>query len=305
MNKIQTILVSGATGSQGHPVARHLLGAGHTVRVLARTPQKAADLQAAGAQIVPGDLGDAPSVQGAMAGVDGAFMHIPFFTERPTDGLEYARNFVGAAQAANVRLLVWNASGEIPPQRFGNPGMDLRLDILELIEESGLPYVVLQPTAYMENFLGPWTREELAQEGVFAYPTPLAVEMQWIATEDVGKYAVAAFAHPELAPLNLKISGPEKLNGEGVAERFSRALGRPVTFRAMPAREFGEKLDRVFPGMGEGAAQGYEMAYAHPERMSSRVDLAAALEKLPVRPTTLEEWVRQHAAAFSPAPVNS
>lgn len=300
MNKI---LVSGATGSQGRPVAQKLIEAGFSVRVLARTPEKAADLAALGAEVVPGDLADPASLAAAFEGVDAAYLHVPFFTPSPLDGPAYARHFLDAAKHADVKLVVWNASGEVAPTRTGNPAFDARLDVHDLVVGSGLPYVILQPTAYMENFLGPWTRQELAEEGVFAYPTPLAVQMQWIATEDVGTFAVLAFRNPGVAPLDLKISGPERLNGEDVAERFSRALGRPVVFRAMPAREFGEKLGAVFPGMGQGAAQAYALAYEQPETMSSRVDLDAALAVLPARLTTLEEWVRRHAAAFAPTGV--
>lgn len=291
------ILSYGATGSQGGPVAHKLLAAGHTVRVLTRDPGRVQGLE--GAQVLQGDMADRDSLAEASRGVDGVFLHVPFFTERPGDGLTYAKNAVAAAASAGVKFLVWNASGEIPPVRGANPAFDLRLDILDVITESGIPYVVLQPTAYMENFLGPWTREELVQDGTFAYPTPLEVKMQWLATEDVGTFATYAFAHPELAPLNLKISGPERLNGAEVAERFSRALGRETKFRAMPAEEFGEKLEAVFPGMGQGAAEGYRMAYEKPELFSSNVDVAGALERFPVQLTTLEAWVEQHKVAFS------
>jgi hypothetical protein len=51
--------------------------------------------------------------------------------------------------------------------------------------------------------------------------------------------------------------------------------------------------------MGQGAAQGYAMAYEHPERFSSHVDLDAALAKMPVELTTLEQWVKKHAPAFT------
>ena len=47
----------------------------------------------------------------------------------------------------------------------------------------------------------------------------------------------------------------------------------------------------------------YEMAYANPELFSTHVDTAAALAKMPVRLTTVEEWVREHAQAFSPVAV--
>ncbi len=290
------LLSYGATGSQGRPVAEKLLAAGHEVRILTRDPGKVSGLE--GAEVVQGDMADAASLAAATEGREGVFLHIPFFTPSPQDGLIYAQNALDAARAANVKLLVWNASGEIPPQRSGNPAFDLRLDILDAVKVSGIPYIVLQPTAYMENFFGPWTREEIVEEDTFAYPTPNTVEMQWIATEDVGTFATYAFAHPELAPLNLKLSGPERLNGDRVAERFSRALGRPITFRAMPADEFGRKLDAVFPGMGAGAAQGYAAAYEHPEQFSTNVDLAATLAKMPVETTTLEAWVREHAEMF-------
>jgi len=297
------VLVYGATGSQGGPVARKLLEAGHEVRVLTRDPARASGLREAGAEVVPGNMGDLQSLRRASEGVDAVSLLVPFFTNRPTDGTVYGRNAVDAAKAAGAKLLVWNPSGEIPPGRSGNPGFDLRLDILEHLQGSGVPFVVIQPTAYMENFLGPWTREELAEKDTFAYPTPNEVQMQWVATDDVAAFIVYAVGHPELAGLNVKVAGPERLNGEGIAERFSRALGRPIRFRALPPEEFGAKLDAVFPGMGGPAAQGYRMAYEHPEIFSSHVDVDAALEKLPVSLTTLEDWVRAHAAAFSRAEV--
>lgn len=290
------LLTYGATGSQGRPVAEKLLAAGHEVRLLTRDPSRVEGLE--GAEVVRGDMADVTSLRLATKGREGVFLHVPFFTPDPLDGLAYAEAALQAAVEADVKLLVWNASGEIPSARSGNPAFDVRLDILDAISASGVPYIVLQPTAYMENFLGPWTREELLHEDTFAYPTPNTVKMQWIATQDVGTFATYAFGHPELASLNLKISGPERLSGEEVAERFSRALGRPIRFRAMPAEEFGRKLDAVFPGMGEGAAQGYAAAYEHPERFSSHVDIEAALQKMPVELTTLEAWVRAHGEAF-------
>lgn len=293
------ILAYGATGSQGGPVAQQLLQAGHEVRVLTRRPESAASLAGLGAEVVPGDMGDPASLRRASEGVDAVSLLVPFFTEGPTDGLVYGRNAVDAARAAGVKLLVWNSSGDIPPARSGNPGFDVRLDVLAHLETSGVPYVVVQPTAYMENFLGPWTRQEIAEADTFAYPTPNEVTMQWVATEDVARFMVYALEHPELAPLNVKVSGPEALNGEGVAASFSRGLGRNIRFRAMSPDEFGAKLDAVFPGMGEAAAQGYRMAYEQPERFSTSVDIKAALEQLPVELTTLTTWVRARAGAFS------
>lgn len=65
--------VTGATGFVGGRVAEQLLEAGHEVVALARTPSKAADLEAAGAEVAEGDITRKASIRDGMAGVDGVF----------------------------------------------------------------------------------------------------------------------------------------------------------------------------------------------------------------------------------------
>ena len=293
---VQRVLVYGATGQQARPVARRLVEGGFTVRVVTREPAKAADLADLGAEVVAADLSDPASLRAASEGMDGVFLLVPFFDPRP----EYGVNAIDAAKAAGVRLLVWNPTGNILPVRTGNPGLDVRRDILEHLQASGVRHVVLQPTAYMENFLGPWTAPEVASDDVFAYPTPIEVVMQWVTHEDVAAFAVEAFRRPALADAVLEVSGPEKLNGEQVAERFSRALGRPIAFRPMPPKEFGGHFDTTFgPGAGDDVTAAYEAIYENPTMLSTDVDLGATLELLPIEPTSLETWVRRYAAAFT------
>jgi uncharacterized protein YbjT (DUF2867 family) len=290
--------VYGATGQQARPVARRLVEGGFTVRVVTRDPAKATDLTDLGAEVVAADLGDPAALRAASEGMDGVFLLVPFFDPRP----EYGRNAVDAAKAAGVRLIVWNPTGAVLPVRTGNPGLDVRLDILEHLQGSGVPHIVLQPTAYMENFLGPWTAPEVASDDVFAYPTPIEVVMQWVTHEDVAAFAVEAFRRPELADLVLQVAGPERLDGNDVAERFSRALGRSITFRPMPPKEFGAHFDTLIgPGAGDGVAAAYEAVYDNPAMLSTDVDLPHALSLLPITPTPLEEWITRHAAAFRPA----
>jgi nucleoside-diphosphate-sugar epimerase len=64
------VLVTGATGFTGGHLARGLLARGDTVRVLVRDPARAADLQAAGAEVVQGDLAARESLAPAVEGID-------------------------------------------------------------------------------------------------------------------------------------------------------------------------------------------------------------------------------------------
>lgn len=291
---MQNILVIGASGAQGGPVARHLLATGKHVRLLVRHPDRVTGLVAAGAEVMVGDFDDAASLAQAAKGMEGAFLLFPFMNPR----LDHARAVIGALTAAGVRRVVWNATGAIPPVATGNPGVDIRRYILALLEESGMDVVALQPTVYMENLLGPWTAPEVIAEDRLAYPLPPTVAVQWISHEDAGAFAAAAFDHLPTGRHLVEISGPEALRGPEAAASFTRGLGRPVTYRAMPPAEFGAVIDRAFGGGGAGATAFYEAVAANPDLIETHIDHAVLLARLPIQPTTMEAFANRHAADF-------
>ena len=290
-----TILIYGATGAQGAPVARHFLARGHRVRLLARNPSALDALAAQGAEVVQGDMADPASLAAASAGVDGVALLVPFLHPDP----ELARNAIDAARAAGARRVIWNASGAIPGAMTGNPGADMRLATLRMLADSGLDYVALEPTVYMENLLGPWTAPEVAAADRLAYPLPDTVRLQWIRHEDIGALSVAAWDRCPPGGHRIPVCGPEALTGPDAAAAFSRALGRTIRYRAMPPAEFGATVDRAFGGGGDEVAGFYAAVAANPALMETGIDHAALLDRLPIRPTTLEDFARAHAAAFT------
>jgi nucleoside-diphosphate-sugar epimerase len=65
--------VTGATGFVGGEIVKQLVGRGHKVVALVRSPQKAAILKALGVEIHAGDITDRETLKAPMAGVDGVF----------------------------------------------------------------------------------------------------------------------------------------------------------------------------------------------------------------------------------------
>ena len=106
-------LVTGATGFTGGHLARWLVGRGHQVRALVRDRRKVADLEAAGIELVEGDLRDARALDRAVAGVDRVY-HIaamyrqaglPADTYRAVNALA-VRDIIEASSRSGVKRVL-------------------------------------------------------------------------------------------------------------------------------------------------------------------------------------------------------
>lgn len=110
----QKIFVAGATGILGRRAVPLLVAAGHHVTGIGRTPEKAAQLEAAGATAVAADLFDAAAIKEAVDGHDvvaNLATHIPSVTKmrmrsawKENDRIraEGSRNLVDAALATGA-----------------------------------------------------------------------------------------------------------------------------------------------------------------------------------------------------------
>ena len=106
-------LVTGATGFTGGHLARTLAARGRKVRVLVRDPRRASDLEAAGMELVEGDLRDRASLDRAVAGVERVY-HIaamyrqaglPAEVYRAVNALA-VRDLIEASARAGVKRVV-------------------------------------------------------------------------------------------------------------------------------------------------------------------------------------------------------
>lgn len=294
------ILVFGAMGSQQFHVIGEAKKKGAEVYATTSSKKNFAKLQEAGATPILANLADAERMKEITKGMDAIALLIPVSLPNPLDGLQYAKNVIDAAKANGVGKIVWNTSGWLLPHKMGIRGEDVKLDIRDYLENSGVNYVVIQPTIYMENLMGPFCAPFVKNEKKLAYPTPEAMPIGWIASKDVSAFVVCAIYNTDLKADDFHVSGKEDLKGNDLAEKFSLGLGEKIIYHTQPAKEFGDILK---PFVGESSAAGVTSYYEGLQNASEyppkfNPEMSKVLEKLPVKMTLVEDWVKSNKMAF-------
>ncbi|ANP51481.1 uncharacterized protein YbjT (DUF2867 family) [Streptomyces griseochromogenes] len=229
-----TVAVTGATGAQGGATARALLAAGHRVRALTRTPDAPAAeaLRRLGADVRHADFDDSLSLDAALAGADSLFaVTTPFGTDIATE-IRQGKALLDAAAAEALGHVVFTSAAHAD-RDTGIPHYDSKEEIERHLRETGIPWTVIAPAAFMDNFASGWTLEGL-RENTFAWPMPADRPLTLIPAEDIGAFAALALGRrADFAGRRIDIASDE-LTADGIAAVLSLATGRPVTHREVP-----------------------------------------------------------------------
>lgn len=294
------ILVFGATGSQQFNVIGEAKKKAAEVIAATSSEKSFEKLSHAGATPVLANMGDAAKMQEITKGIDAIAFMIPVSLPNPLDGLEYAKNVIDAAKANGVKKIVWNTSGWVESQKIGSLVDDVKLDVQDYLKNSGVDYVIIEPTIYMENMMGPFCAPFITNEKKLAYPTPEAMPIGWIASRDVSAFVVEAIYNTDLKADTFKISGLENLKGNDLASQFSKGIEEEIVYYPQQPKEFGDILKPFVGEAGASSVAAYyeslQNATQYPPKFNP--DMNLILEKLPVQMTSLEQWAKQHKDYF-------
>jgi uncharacterized protein YbjT (DUF2867 family) len=218
---INNIAVIGATGLLGQPVTRRLIEAGFHVRILARDPERAAELFP-NTEVKQADVFDQDSLERGLSDQDAVYLNLstrqdesPDDPHTETDGM---KNILAAADKSGVKRVLFISS---LVQRYqGMNGFhwwafDVKQTAVELVKQSGIHYTIFYPSTFMESYYGGYLQgEKLMLVGESRQP------MYFIAGDDYGNQVVESIRIADDQNYEYVVQGPEAYTLEEAADIF-------------------------------------------------------------------------------------
>jgi uncharacterized protein YbjT (DUF2867 family) len=222
VSMVMMILVTGAAGKTGRSVLRALVEKGIPVRALVHRPDQVPAVETCGAQeVMIGDMNSAATMAGAMRSIQAVYHICPNVSP---DEVSIGQVVITAAQTAGVDHFVFHSV--LKPQTEAMPHHWKKMRVEEQLIESGLPYTILQPAAYMQNISAHW--ESMLSEGIYPVPYPAETSLSLVDLEDVAQAAAIVLTEPDHQFATYELVGSKALSQSEVAAILSHELGRPV-----------------------------------------------------------------------------
>jgi uncharacterized protein YbjT (DUF2867 family) len=287
----KTIVVIGATGSQGKGVVNALINEdAFNVRAITRNPEK---YSGEAHEAVYADLKDLQSLKDAFKNAYGVFVVTNFW--EGADEIAQGKNAIEAAKEMGVQHFIWSTLPNvesISKGEFDVPHFTLKAKVDELVKSAGFRYsTFVQPPFYYQNLvgaLGPQAKPDGTTGWTFPIdPAKKAIHMADI--NDLGKVVAGAFLQPEKVGNGNYLALATELNSFNDIIKTFKAAGKEYSFSQVPVE--------VFSTFFEGAKEIAEM-FAYFEKHTymgpgSESQIESAKGIATNKFVSLQEWLGQ------------
>jgi NADH dehydrogenase len=229
------VLVTGATGFVGREVVRQLHEAGHSIRILAHRQNSAGAQEAIaryGAEVHPGDVLEAASLDGAINGVEAVIHLVGIISEVGESTFENVHvrgtgNIVMAARQAGARRFVhMSALGTRP--NAASRYHQTKWAAEEIVRHSGLDLTIFRPSLIygpQDQFINLFARMIRFSPVVLLMGSPQA-RFQPVPVEVVATAFVRSLGQPKSIGQTYDLCGPDALTLSETVEQLMSVLQR-------------------------------------------------------------------------------
>ena len=288
------VMVVGATGLLGSAITRKLLAAGTPVRALARRADKLAAFEKMGAEVAAVDLMSLSKLTEACRGIGqivatannvmGSGATSPIKID-----LTAYQNLCAAARNTSVRRLIYVSFRGVD-QFSVVDYFRIKWYIEDAIKRSGVPYVMLRPTAFLDVWVGGILADGIRKKGaatIFGDGTRVA---NYIAVDDVAEFAVKILAREEIVKEAIEVGGPSNASLNDLASLVERRLGKSGKRKHIPV--FAMKyLPYVVRPFNEVAARLMTLGLFAATESAPFPDWKKSADRFGVSPRTAEAYV--------------
>ncbi|NOK16223.1 NmrA family NAD(P)-binding protein [Corallococcus carmarthensis] len=281
-----SIVINTPNGNIGRPLVQKLLKAGRQVTIIARGPDKVADLVKLGAKLVQGSIDEQATLDAALPGAEALFWLTPS-VPRP-DFVEWAtatgRMAAARVKAHGVKRVVLISS--VGAQNGPGSGPVSALKPVEEAFQAAAPNVTsLRAGFFMENLLR--DVQGLAKAGALFGPNPETKAFPMVATVDIAAKAAETLTDASWTGHRyVGVHGPKDLTYPEVASILTQVLGQPVKY----VRVGLEDLRNGMTGAGMPSWMAATFVEMYGAVLDGRMEPAEPRSKETTTPTTLAEF---------------
>lgn len=215
------ILVLGAGGNVGRPLVKALLARGEAVKAASRSGA-AVD----GTEGVVFDIANPATHAAAFEGVDRAYVMLPAGNVQAQALL---MPVVNALIARKIKIVFQSVFGVDADDSIPYRQIELA------IERAGVPFVILRPNWFADNFHTYWKAG--VDHGVIAVPAAQG-KTSFVDARDIADSAAAALTSQRFDGKAFNLTGPEALGYADAAALLSEVTGKPIVYQATDDASF-------------------------------------------------------------------
>jgi uncharacterized protein YbjT (DUF2867 family) len=288
------ILVTGATGTVGMAVVRRLRERRQAVRAIVRDRSAPSPLAGLDVELFQADLRRPETLEGAFGGVHTAFL----LTPSADDQAAMEIGFIDAAVAAGIRTIVKHSAVGADASASGLANAHGRSE--RHLIGSGISYVIVRPTQFMQNLLS-WT-PSIARASALVIPLASPeVRINMVDVQDVADVEATVLSEDGHAGRIYTPSGPDLLTYGEVAERLSAGVGTPIPLRVPSADQYRD--DMLAAGYPDAAVTGTVAYFSTLRQETTALGITTqdVAEVTGHRPRSVEDFALSHADSLRPA----
>jgi len=284
-----SILIGGATGTNGRAVIDVLTEQGVSVRALVRSKAAATGLAGPYVELCEGDYGNRESLIAALSGVEVAYFISAVHKDYPI----WFENFLETCKHSAVKRIVkfsgMGATEGVPSEILRTHA---RTD--QVLKSSGMAYTILRPNSFYQNMF--MFEQSIKAQGAI-YLNMGDARQSLVDVRDIAQVGAIVLTRDGHENKIYDLSGPEAMTFQEVAAKLSQASGKTIQY--VPISNEAVEQGMISTGMPEWDAHLLAEIFSY-FASGQAADIHDTIQQVTGKaPRTFDQFANDFAAAFN------